>query len=407
MNIVVQKFGGTSVSSRAVREMAIEHIEEAVSAGHQVVVVVSAMGRSGEPYATDTLLSLIPEEDQVSPQDCDLLMSCGETISAVIFGAMLRGRGHEVAVLTGAQAGIRTTSDYGNARIADVDPTRMLKELEQGRVVVVTGFQGVTGDGHITTLGRGGSDTTATALGVALDAEVIDIFTDVEGIMTADPRMVEEAVRLDRVTYSEMCNFAYEGAKVIHPRAVELAMQKNIPIRVRSTYSKDVGTLVTSSAQNLEARPAQDRILTGVTHTPHLAQVKVRSIHKVVGFQPNVFRLMAKEGISLDFFNVTPAEVTFTVPQKLTERVITALDSSEYAVDLVEGVAKVAAVGAGIHGVPGVMARIVEALAEYGIDILQSADSNTTIWCLVRDEDLVKAVRAIHQKFGLHAIGGA
>lgn len=406
MNILIQKFGGTSVSSRAMRELAIGHITQAREKGYAVVVVVSAMGRAGDPYATDTLLSLVPMDDDLTDRDSDLLMSCGETISSVVFGAMLRARGFEVTVLSGGQAGIRTSSEFGNARIAEIDPSRMLAELRQERIVIVSGFQGTTVDGEVTTLGRGGSDTTATALGVALDAERIDIFTDVEGIMTADPRLVDGAVRLDRVTYTEICNFAYQGAKVIHPRAVELAMQKNIPIRVRATRSSDEGTLVTSASHEWETLHAQDRILTGVTHSANLTQIRVSHPTRSTGFQTHVFTAMANAGISVDFFNVTPDEVVFTVPADRAGRAQMILEQLGLAVRVVPEVAKVAAVGAGIHGVPGVMARIVSALADEDIEILQSADSNTTIWCLVHEVDLVKAIRAIHQRFDLHALGG-
>ncbi len=406
MNILIQKFGGTSVSSRDMRAHAIAHIEKAVSQGYSVVVVVSAMGRTGEPYATDTLLSLIPDADEASLRDRDLLMSCGEAISAVVFGSMLRSFGYEVTVLTGAQAGIRTSADYSNARIETIDPSRILEELQASRIVVVTGFQGMTKEGFITTLGRGGSDTTATALGVALDAQWIDIFTDVNGIMTADPRIVDGANKLDRVTYNEICNLAYGGAKVIHPRAVELAMQKNIPIRVRSTMSDDEGTLVTNEMPFLEARVTKDRILTGVTHTTNLTQIKVSSPMGERGFQSTVFQTVAQAGISVDFFNVTPNVVVFTVPQTKAREAVTILTALSLHVDTVPNVAKVSAVGAGIHGVPGVMARIVQILTDEGIEILQSADSNTTIWCLVHEEDAVQAVRAIHNQFDLHTKGG-
>jgi len=371
-----------------------------------VVVVVSAMGRAGDPYATDTLLSLVPTDDDLTDRDSDLLLSCGETISSVVFGAMLRARGYEVTVLSGGQAGIRTSSEFGNARISEIDPSRMLAELRQERIVIVSGFQGTTVDGEITTLGRGGSDTTATALGVALDAKRIDIFTDVEGIMTADPRLVHGAVRLDRVTYTEICNFAYQGAKVIHPRAVELAMQKNIPIRVRATRSSDEGTLVTSASHEWETVHARDRILTGVTHSANLTQIRVSHPTRSTGFQTLVFTAMANAGISVDFFNVTPEEVVFTVPADRAGGAQNILEEIGLAVRVVPDVAKVAAVGAGIHGVPGVMARIVSALADEDIEILQSADSNTTIWCLVHEVDLVKAIRAIHHRFDLHALGG-
>ncbi|WP_156493911.1 ACT domain-containing protein, partial [Ferroacidibacillus organovorans] len=218
--------------------------------------------------------------------------------------------------------------------------------------------------------------------------------------------LVNGAARLTHVTYTEICNFAYQGAKVIHPRAVELAMQKNIPIRVRATGSKDEGTLVTSASRPLEERPAQDRILTGVTHSARVTQLKVRSDAGRSGFQKDAFQAMAAEGISLDFFNVTPSEVTFTVPLTHEDRAITRLHELGLTVEAVRNVAKVAAVGAGIHGVPGVMARIVMALTERGIEILQSADSNTTIWCLVHEKDVAEAVRAIHDQFDLHAQGG-
>ncbi|MHB1628571.1 MAG: aspartate kinase [Bacilli bacterium] len=407
MKVIIQKFGGTSVSSRDVRQLAVEHVEQALADGYAVVVVVSAMGRSGEPYATDTLLSLISGEDAVEARDRDLLLSCGETISAVVFAGMLRARGHQVSVLTGAQAGIRTTANFGNARIEEISPERIFTEFNEGRVVVVAGFQGVTTAGETTTLGRGGSDTSATALGVALDAELIDIFTDVDGIMTADPRIIDDAARLRRVTYAEMSNFASSGAKVIHPRAVELAMQKNIPIRVRSTHSKDTGTLVTNGAHSLEARPANDRILTGVTHSSQLTQIRVRPSGEKRGFQTQVFQAMARIGISVDFFNVTLEEVVYTVPAAEAKRAVSTLENLDFVVDAVPDVAKIAAVGAGIHGVPGVMARIVEALSDTGVEILQSADSNTTIWCLVHERDMVRAMRAIHNKFDLHSMGGA
>ena len=407
MKIIVQKFGGTSVSTREVRELAIEHIEDALAQGFKVVVVVSAMGRSGDPYATDTLLNLIEKEDKVNNRDLDLLMSCGELISAVIFSAMLRARGHDVTVLSGAQAGIVTSGDFGNARIASINPERILAELEAERIVVVTGFQGATTDGETTTLGRGGSDTSATALGVALSAEMIDIFTDVDGIMTADPRIVNNASRLHQVTYAEISNLAYYGAKVIHPRAVEIAMQKSIPIRVRSTHSKDPGTLVTSGAAYFEGHHASDHILTGVTHTSNITQIRVQRADGVANFQTTVFQTMAKMGISVDFFNITPDEVVYTIPNQRVKQALDALHALGLEVRTVPDVAKVAAVGAGIHGVPGVTAKIVEALSEEGIEILQSADSNPTIWCLVHDKDTVRAVRSIHDKFGLHTLGGA
>lgn len=402
MRILVQKFGGTSVASREARLAAVEHIEDALQREYKVVVVVSAMGRRGDPYATDTLLGIIDESDVVSKRDLDILMSCGEAISAVVFAALLRSRGHEVTILNGMQAGVITNAQHGEARILDLRPNRILEELEHGRVVIVMGFQGGTADGNITTLGRGGSDTTATALGVALNAEFVDIFTDVEGIMTADPRIVSNARRLDQVTYTEICNLAYQGAKVIHPRAVEVAMQKNIPIRVRSTHSKDEGTLVTNSVATMEGYRVMDQYVTGVTQSANVTQINIPvqpSEHQAV------FNAMAENDISLDFISVSLERIAYTVSDKDADKAVSILQGMGYNPFTVPDCAKVSAVGAGIAGVPGIMAKIVSALASEGIQILQSADSHTTIWCLVHRTDMEAAVRSLHRVFGLDVEG--
>jgi aspartate kinase len=405
MRILVQKFGGTSLSTPEIREKAIEHIEDACAKGYKLVVVVSAMGRRGDPYATDTLLSLIGDTELLPNRELDLLMSCGELISAVVFTSELKRRGLNAVVLTGEQAGILTSDNFSNAQIQTINPSRIIRELEQDNIVIVTGFQGATQEGETTTLGRGGSDTTATALGVALDAEYVDIFTDVDGIMTADPRIVDDAKQLKRVTYTEICNLAYLGAKVIHPRAVEIAMQKNIPIRVRSTASKSEGTLVTSAAEvnRIESKGLEDRLLTGVTQTANLTLIKIsRGLDSPLDMPLKVFKAMAENEISVDFIQVSPESVSYTVADAKAEKAVQLLQDLGIHPVTVPGCAKVAAVGAGIHGVPGVMAKIVEALTEQKIEILQSTDSHTTIWCLVRGDDMAKAVRALHHKFDLH-----
>lgn len=221
-------------------------VSEAVHSGYSPVIVVSAIGRSGDPYATDTFLSIVKGICPELPnRESDLLMSCGEVISGAILVSTLNSLGFEAVLFTGWQAGIITDKKFGDARIIRVEPSRILEQLAEGKVVVVTGFQGITGDGQTTTLGRGGSDITTSALGVALDADAIDIYTDVEGIMTADPRIVEDARTIDTVTFNEICQMAYQGAKVIHPRSVEIAMQRNISLRIKSTFSDALGTLLT------------------------------------------------------------------------------------------------------------------------------------------------------------------
>jgi len=383
---------------------AIYHIEKAIDEGYSLVVVVSAMGRKGDPYATDTLLQLIRNNGNTLPsREMDLLLHTGEIISATVMCSMLHARGIKAKILTGGQANIVTSDDFTQAQINHIDPARMIKELQEGNVLIVPGFQGRTEDWEITTLGRGGSDTTATALGVALEAEMVDIFTDVEGIMTADPRIVEEAQPLTTVTYTEICNMAHLGAKVIHPRAVEIAMQANVPIRVRSTFSDDPGTLVTTMLEIGKLGYAvNDRVVMGIAHVPNITQIKVANKEGQYDTQLQVFKTMATHNISVDFINVNPLGVAYTVHDELGEKAARLLTEMGYEPQLLPCCAKVSVIGAGMTGVPGVMAQIVEALTHEDIQILQSADSHTTIWVLVHEADMVRAVRALHQQFHLH-----
>lgn len=402
MNIVIQKFGGTSLKTEDGRNRAVEHVANAVNSGKKVVVVVSAMGRNGDPYATDTLLSLVTGTlTSISPKETDLLMSCGEIISSVVFSNLLKQKNIHSLAFTGAQAGFKTNGDHTNAKILEMDCSKITQSLESNDVVVVAGFQGQSSEGDVTTLGRGGSDTSAAALGAALEAEVIDIFTDVEGVMTADPRIVQDARPLDVVTYNEICNMAYQGAKVIHPRAVEIAMQSKVPIRIRSTYSDHPGTLVTSSTSGGAGRDIEDRLITGIANVAGVTQIKVQAPDGDYDFQSKIFKAMASKQISVDFINISPRGVIYTINGALTDQAISLLNELGYEADIQKNCAKVSAVGAGIAGVPGVTARIVEALSKQGINILQSADSHTTIWVLVQEEDMINAVNALHQVFAL------
>lgn len=402
MKIIVQKFGGTSVRDEAGRKHAKKHIEKALADGYKVVVVVSAMGRKGDPYATDTLLSLIGGNDsKVTKREHDLLLSCGEIISSVVFANMLKDNGINAMALTGAQAGFRTNNDHAQAKIIEMKCDRLLRELEQTDVVVVAGFQGAAKNGDVTTIGRGGSDTSAAALGAALNAEWIDIFTDVEGIMTADPRIADNARRLSVVTYTELCNMAYQGAKVIHPRAVEIAMQSKVPIRIRSTYSDNLGTLVTSISRDSRGSDIKERTVTGIAHVSNVTQIKVFAKKDQYYLQSEVFKAMANEKISVDFINISPNGVVYTVTDETTERAIKVLKEIGHEPVVERHCAKVSVVGAGIAGVPGVTSKIVTALSENGIRILQSADSHTTIWVLVKQDDLSKSVNALHDAFHL------
>lgn len=368
--------------------------------------MVSAMGRINDPYATDTFVNLMKEMNpNPAPRELDLIMSCGELISAALLASQLSGIGLPARCLTGEQAGLITDGNYGNAHIQYVNPRNIMACLEDGFVPIVTGFQGVSENGELTTLGRGGSDTTASALGVALNAEVIDIFTDVEGVMTADPRIVDNARLLDSITYNEICQLARDGAKVIHPRAIEIAMQGNIPLRVRSTFSDSPGTWVSNqpAGSQKEVRIIRDRLIAGITYTSNLAQLKVKNSAGSHGssLELKVFSTLAREQISVDFINVQPELISFTVTGNMAKKAVEILQSIDIYPDMEHNCAKVAVVGAAMTGIPGVMARVVEALNQRGIPILQSGDSYTNIWCLVKKEHMEEAVKALHDQFDL------
>ncbi|MGI6165389.1 MAG: aspartate kinase, partial [Limnochordia bacterium] len=310
MAIIVQKFGGTSLASEAMREKAIEHIQNAKEAGDQVVVVVSAMGRKGSAYATDTLIDLMSQvSDRPNKRALDLVMSCGEIISCSLLVQLLARKGIEAIPLTGAQAGIITDAEFGNARIIEVRPKRILEELGKNRVVVVAGFQGCTTNQEITTLGRGGSDTTAAALGVALQAKAVYIFTDVDGILTADPRIVPDAQRLPNTTYREVTELAQLGAKVIHPRAVEIAMQGRVPLIICATGKDGSGTVVGDGPWDGPVEIKGDRLVSAVTQITGLALVSVLpdAGHGISMEQARqLFTSVAGLGVSVDLIFLSP-----------------------------------------------------------------------------------------------------
>lgn len=400
MRILVQKFGGTSLATEDTRRLVVDHIIRERREGYDVVVVVSAMGRLGDPYSTDTLLDWIQLcNGRLPKREQDLLLSCGEVIAASTLCSLLQDRGIAATVLTGGQAGIITDSQFGNARIIDVRPHRITEHLSEQRVVIVTGYQGMTENGEITTLGRGGSDTTAAAVGAALRAESVDIYTDVEGVLTADPRRVADARRLSIVSYGEICNMAYHGAKVIHPRAVEIAMQSRIPVRVRSTFTNDPGTLVT--AIDHHNNEWIDRHVTGIAYVDGVSQIRVDAEDGQYDLQLNVFQTMAQHQISIDFININPSGALFTVFDDEADKAVSVLENAGYEPKILRNCAKVSIIGGGMNGVPGIMAQIVESLTEEDIDILQSSDSNTTIWVLVDGRDLDRSLRALHTKFEL------
>lgn len=395
MDIMVQKFGGTSVQDADARKKAMKHVVYSLKKGYKVVVVVSAIGRKGAPYATDSLLNLVGGENTyLNKRELDMIVSVGEIISTAVFTEMLKENGLTAVALTGADAGIQTNNDYQNAKVLDVQPKNILKAFEENDVVVVAGFQGLSKEGHVTTLGRGGSDTSAALLGAALKAKRVDIFTDVSGMMTADPRLVKKARFLQNVSYEEVANMAHEGAKVIHPRAVEIAQQEHLPLRIRSTWDnvEELGTLVSDKRLSLQ----HYRTVTGVAHQLGLTQFTIATS----ACQPEkVFELLAVNDLSVDFINIGLEKTVFNLNQEQSVVAKEILAKEKIAATIIENCVKVSIIGAGIMGTPGITAKMVKALAKQGIQILQTTDSYTTIWVLVRGKDLEKAVNTLHDVF--------
>lgn len=406
MKILVQKFGGTSVSTPERRERVAGKILDAISAGCAPVVVISAIGRSGDSYATDTLLDLAQQAGKAAPRELDLLMSCGEVISCVVMAGTLGGHGLKPVVLTGAQAGILTDSGYGDATIQKVDGSRILALLEEGCLPVVAGFQGVDAKGNITTLGRGGSDVTAAVLGEALQAKAVEIYTDVEGIMTADPRIVPNARIMETVNYNEVFQMAEYGAKVIHPRAVEVAMRSHIPMYIKSAFTDHPGTLITSMYPGRSYKAGEDsRLITAVAQVTGKCRVQVA----FTGARPAIERdelllgRIAEAGVSIDMINLSPEAKVFIVEARDRDTLARLLEEPGYEHAIQDGMGKVTVIGSRMRGVPGVMAKAARALAEAGIRIYQTSDSSMTISCLVEEARLNEAAVELHKAFGLES----
>lgn len=410
MRIVVQKFGGSSLANATIRQEALQRVWEAVEDGFTPVVVVSAMGREGDPYATDTLLNLLNEiNPKASAGNADLLLSCGEVISAAIFAESLQRLGLPAVALTGWQSGIYTDDVHLGARVQAVQAEKIWEVLKAGKVPVVTGFQGVTEKGAITTLGRGGSDTTAAVLGVVLHAERVEIYTDVDGIKTADPQLIPDAPTLKVLSYREVVELAHMGAKVLHPRAAEISMEEGIPIQILSVTNSNGGTMIghgMKTKSGLGSEPVADRVVTGIAHLGKRAQVKITGLEDFhsSGLAPQIFQRLAMAGVSVDLIFMSPDLIAFVVDQAKVETAQNVLTPLGLNVKIKVGFAKVSVVGAGMHGVPGVMARVVNCLEQEGVQIFQTTDSHANISCLVLEEHIPQAVQALYQEFNLDRI---
>ena len=402
MRITVQKYGGTSVAdTERIRNVA-RRVCESRGRGDHVVVVISALGDT-----TDRLVRLAHEiTSSPREREMDMLLATGEQISVALLSMAIHELGYEAISFTGAQVGIVTDGAHTKAKILDVKVGRILDELEKGNIVIVAGFQGVTLDDQITTLGRGGSDTTAVALAAALGAEVCEIYTDVDGVYTADPRLVPEARKLQHLSYEEMLEMAATGAKVLQLRSVEFARNYGVVIHVRSSFSREEGTWISEGDERMEKA-----IISGVTHETEEAKVTVFNVPDRPGVAARLFQALAAENINVDMIiqNVSAdqrTDISFTVglqdlakAAEISRRVAEELGAAGTVVD--EGIAKVSLVGAGMRTHPGVAADMFSALAENDINIEMISTSTIKISCVIRAEDALKAVRAIHAKFGL------
>jgi aspartate kinase len=402
MAIVVQKYGGSSVADAEKIKNVARRIAAAKDKGDEVVAVVSAMGDT-----TDELVELAYSvTDQPSEREFDVLLSTGEIVSSTLLAMALRAMGYEAISLSGAQAGIRTDAVYSRARIVGVDPERIVRELDKGRIVIVAGFQGVTEEMDTTTLGRGGSDTTAVALAVSLGAEVCQIYTDVEGVYTADPRIVPEAKKLDEISYEEMLELASYGAKVMHPRAVELGELFNMPIMVASSFTDNPGTLIHGGV----AMEVRNKVR-GIAHDLDVAKITIVGVPDRPGIAAAIFEPLAQANISIDTIvqnasikNIT--DLTFTVAKSQLAKAMDKVRPIAKSIGAVECVSdakmgKVTIVGTGMQNTPGFAARMFSALSEKGINIQLISTSEIRITCII-DEDKVKdAVQALHRAFEL------
>ncbi len=391
-NLCILKFGGTCLASEEDRLRSIELCLSELQTYRRAVIVVSAMGRAGDPYSTDSLLDLVSSP---FPVEKACLMACGEVISSSVFADMLRQKGISAEAITGWNAGLRTDNRHCEADLRFVEKEYLYASLESNDCVVVAGFQGMSSSGTVSTLGRGGSDITATAIAAALGADDLILFKKVDSVYSADPQRVPGAFKVDRISAEDLRQLAWQGAEVVHPRASEIAGDANIRISIKSHRS---GRKVT------EVEPfvlRSGRYITGVAAGPDSAQFRIRtenpsSMHE---FYSSSFRLVADAGVSMDMFSVFESAAMFTVPLKDMEIVSEVLNANGFDYRITSPCAKVSIVGAGMHGLQGVMARFSTALDKAGIDMLQTVDSHATISALVLVCQRDDALKALHQEF--------
>ena len=412
MSLVVQKYGGSSVADADGIKRVAQRIVATRKAGHSVVVVVSAMGDT-----TDELQDLAAQVSPLPPgRELDMLLTAGERISMALLAMAIANLGLEARSFTGSQAGVITDSAHGKARIIDVTPGRIAGALAEGAIPIVAGFQGVSQNGKdITTLGRGGSDTTAVALAAALEADVCEIYTDVDGVFTADPRIVRTARRIPWISYEEMLEMAASGAKILQLRCVEYARRYAMPIHVRSSFSNRAGTTISEPNEGTEAAGVEQAIISGVAHDRSEAKITVAAVPDKVGVAAQIFRIVAAAGINIDMIvqNVSAAttgrtDISFTLPRDDGLAAMAALNGAQPDIGFEtllydDRIGKVSLIGAGMRSHPGVSATFFGALADAAVNIEMISTSEIRISVVVDQKDVDLAVTAAHRAFDLDA----
>lgn len=402
MSIIVQKYGGTSMANSDCVKNVAEKVVRSKRSGHDVVVVVSAPAGM-----TDLLVNRAKEiTDKPSGRELDMILATGEQISISLLAMAIKALGEEAISFTSAQVGIFTDENHNKAKIETIDTTKIIKSLTEGKVVIIAGFQGVTKDLEITTLGRGGSDTSAVAIGVALKADEVEIYTDVDGIYTADPRVVPNAHKIHRITFDEMLEMAGSGAKVLHLRSVELAAKNHMPIHLRSSFNDEMGTYVMDEEENME-----QALVRGVAHTTNNAKITIANIENKPQNIATIFKTISDANVNVDVITQNVVDqnritISFTVAEEEYDRALRLSNDlgkqlHAEAVYGTEDVAKVCIIGVGMKTTPGVASRLFQCLADQGVHIEMVSTSDINITCVVSKADYAKAVLAIHQAFEL------
>ena len=388
MKIAIQKFGGTSLGTLDRQNMAILKIIEKVKKGYQVVVVVSAMGKEGNHYSTDSLIKLINKE-KIRKKELDLLMSCGEKISATVMSSLLNEKGFNTTVLTGYQAGIITNNNFGDSEIIEINPFKLLEELERKEIVIVTGFQGGTSNGEVTTLGRGGSDITAVILGIELGCKSVEVFTDVNGVMTADPNIVTDAKLINSICYSNAYQLAESGAKVIHSKAVKIAERNDIEIKIKNTLNNCSGTTISNKYPN---RVFNDSSFFAITYKKDITQFIIETKNK-----SEVVSEIIKDQGRIALIDMYLNNLILTVQKNEVEKIKKILTREHHIYKIYENYSIISVIKHKIADIPKITLQIMDILKNNNIEVLKINGFYSKIQCLVKTVDVEKAINLLHE----------